>query len=69
MAWVTKITGAGASVPHFIEVGDDVVISLTKTENGAVKVTVEAPPDMQITRRQDDAKPPARRTKDTFRPR
>ena len=69
MAWVTKITGAGASTPHFIEVGDDVVISLTKTENGAVKVTVEAPPNMQIVRRRENTDgAQSSHIKDTFIP-
>jgi hypothetical protein len=58
MVWVTKITGSGANDPSVISVGDDVVISLVKSESGAIKVVIDAPPEVRIQKQRDGAAPP-----------
>jgi len=61
MGWVKRITSEKAGIPHSIQVGDEVVIALTRTEDGAVRVVVDAPNHLAIICEQDQT---AKETKD-----
>lgn len=48
MPWFTRIRAKAAAVPHHLDVGDDVRITLIRTQDGTIGISISAPQEMKI---------------------